>query len=157
MPTSDSDKVANVLVDMLLHGVAPINVGADFAKDLIPRTSNLSAQISTQRSQILVGATIVVTRTCSELCGTIEVISQPSSGSVTVLPTARALDDYLVHVFTHDNVPTAKEGLDKKFSAEDMILSREAMISLSGFGSIRHPKPRPHGLAQHGVLICLLR
>jgi hypothetical protein len=125
----DSDKVANVLMDMLLYGVAPINVGTDFAKDLVPRTSNLSEQISTQRSQILVEATIAVTRTRSESCGTIEVISQPSSGGVTVLPTARALDDYLVHVFTHDKIPTVKKDLDKKFPAEDMILSREARIS----------------------------
>jgi len=152
----NSDKVANVLVDVLLHRVAAIDVGADFAKDLLPRMPNLSAQISTQRTQILVEASIAVARTRPESRGTIEVISQPGSGGVTVLPTAWALDDKLVHVFTHHKIPTEKV-FDKKLSADGLIFSRAARISPSGFGSMRCPKPSTHELAQCGVLMCLPR
>ncbi len=41
-------------MDVLLHGVAPIDAGADLAEHLVPRAPDLCVQVATQRSQVLV-------------------------------------------------------------------------------------------------------
>src|SRR5450432_76521 len=63
----DSDEVADALMDVLLHGVAPIDTGTNLAEHLVPRAPNLCMQIATQRRQILIEVTITIARnSCRE-------------------------------------------------------------------------------------------
>jgi hypothetical protein len=47
----DCDEVTNVLMDVLLHGIAPIDAGTDLAENLVPRAPDLRVQVATQWSQ----------------------------------------------------------------------------------------------------------
>ena len=60
------DEVADVLMDVLLHGVATVYAGADIAEHLVPRAPNLCMQVATQRSQVLVEAPMAVARAHTE-------------------------------------------------------------------------------------------
>jgi hypothetical protein len=51
-----------MLMDVLLHGIAPIDAGTDLAEHFAPRASDLGVQIATQRSEILIEFTIAVAR-----------------------------------------------------------------------------------------------
>jgi hypothetical protein len=97
------DEVTDVLADVLLHRIAPINVRANLAKDFVPRTPNLGAQVATQWRQVFVEATIAIARTRAQSHRTIKVVAQSSSDGVASFPTTGALNDYFVHVFAHHN------------------------------------------------------
>jgi hypothetical protein len=60
------DEVADVLMDVLLHGIAPIDTGTDLAEHLVPRAPNLREQVATQRSQVLVEASMAIARAHTE-------------------------------------------------------------------------------------------
>lgn len=66
-PAIYRDEIADVLVDVLLHGVAPIDAGADLAEHLVPGAPQLRAQIASQRRQILVEAQAGIEVPASEL------------------------------------------------------------------------------------------
>jgi hypothetical protein len=42
----DRNEIANMLVDVLLDGIAPIDSGTDLAEHLVPWASNLGAQVA---------------------------------------------------------------------------------------------------------------
>jgi len=58
----DCDEVADMLMNVLLHGIAPINAGTDLAERLVPRSPDLRVQIATQRSKVFVEFTMAVAR-----------------------------------------------------------------------------------------------
>ncbi len=62
----DRDEVADMLMDVLLHGIAPIDAGTDLAEHFVPRAPDLRVQIASQRSEILVESTIAVPRPHTE-------------------------------------------------------------------------------------------
>jgi hypothetical protein len=62
----DRDEVAYMLVNVLLHGIAPIDAGTDLAEHLAPRASNLRVQVAAQRREVLVEFTIAVARSHAE-------------------------------------------------------------------------------------------
>ena len=99
------DEIADVLVDVLLHSVAPIDAGADLAEHLVPGAPELRAQIASQRRQILVEAAISIARAHAEPHRSVKIVAQSSGGRVTVFAAARPLHDHFVHIFAHCPTP----------------------------------------------------
>jgi hypothetical protein len=98
-------EVMQVLVDVLLYGVAPIEVGSDLAIYLAPRASYLGTQISSERAQVLIQRAITISHTDSQKLWTIEVIATAHSPCIAVLVFPRSFDDDLGHVFAHKGNP----------------------------------------------------
>ncbi len=50
----DRNEVADVIANVLLHGVARAQMHRDFGIDLVPRAADLTLEIAPQRRQVLV-------------------------------------------------------------------------------------------------------
>jgi hypothetical protein len=100
-------EVADVLMNVLLHGIAPIDTGTDFAEHLVPRTPYLCMQVPTQWGQVLVEATIAIARAHAESHRPVKILAQPGGSRVTVFSAPWPLDDNFVHIFAHDRLRIA--------------------------------------------------
>jgi hypothetical protein len=126
------DEVTDMLVDVLLHGIAPINVGANLAEHLVPRAPNLGMQKAPEWSQVFIELAIAVPGTRAELHRPFQVIAQPNGGRVTIFPAPRSLDYHFVHVSAHRQLRIAKS--PRQESLPGLVLSREANCCPIGFG-----------------------
>src|SRR5450631_2745924 len=95
-------------MDVLLHGVAPIDTSTDLAEHLVPRAPNLCVQVATQRGQILVEVTITIARTHAVSHRPIKIVTEPSGDRVSLFPAARPLDNHFVHIFAHGQLRKTK-------------------------------------------------
>ncbi len=95
-------------MDVLLHSVAAIDTGTDLAEHLVPRAPDLRMQVATQRSQVLVEATIAIARSRAEPRRPVKIVTEPGGERVTSLPTAWPLDNNFVHIFAHGRLRITK-------------------------------------------------
>jgi hypothetical protein len=97
-----------MLVDVLLHGIAPIDTGTDLAEHLVPRAPNLGVQVAAQRRQVFIEAAIAVPSTRAESLRPIQILTQPSGDRVSLFPATRPLDYHFVHVLAHRQLRITK-------------------------------------------------
>src|SRR5271165_4054846 len=126
------DEVADVLMDVLLHGVAPIDTSTDLAEYLVPRAPDLCAQEATQRGQVLVEGTITIARTLTESHRPIDVITESSGGRISTFPAARSLDDHFVHILAHGELRKTKS--PRQNPLPGAYVPRETRTNPIGFG-----------------------
>lgn len=99
-------KLIDVGKDVLLHGVAPVDVASEFAVHLVPRPARLLREPAPEGCKILVEPfTAGVALLHADLAGLILVVAMAARAAVGEAPATGALHDHLEHVLTHGRTP----------------------------------------------------
>lgn len=109
-PRLDGDEIAEMIADMLLHGIVGAQMLGDLGIDLVPQAADLTLQIAAQRAEIF----IEFPRTTGEDMGSAhaltmrQMIERHGAAAAVNTAPARTLDDHARHVSTHGSTPVAK-------------------------------------------------
>jgi len=79
-----NDELINVLMDVLLYRIAPINPRADLTKHFVPGSSDLGAQVAPQRREILVEFPIAIPYAHPQMRRPIQPVTQAQSARIEV-------------------------------------------------------------------------
>src|SRR5262249_4002929 len=117
LPDLDRNEIVNVLVNVLLHGVPPVDPSADLRVDLVPRATDLRPEIATKRLQILIQIEEAVARTHAETHGSVQIVAEAQRCGVRPLARPRPLYEYFVHVLAHTTLELDWLVLEARHSA----------------------------------------
>ncbi|HTT78747.1 MAG TPA: hypothetical protein VMF86_03625 [Stellaceae bacterium] len=108
----DGHEVAQMIADVLLHGVVGAQMRGDLGIDLVPRPADLTLQIAPERRQVFVQLLGITGDEvpAAHAFPLRKILKRRGAAAMVDAAAARTFDDHARHVGTHGSAPAMSKG-----------------------------------------------